>query len=50
MDDLFINLINKSRRLYDIDENILITKNKNIDKLTLKYNYYGKKRYKKNRY
>ena len=49
MDNLFANLIDKSRRLYDIDENTLIAKNKNADKLALKYDYYGKKGYKKDR-
>ena len=29
---------------------MLITKNKNTDKLTLKYDHYGKKGYKKDRY
>ena len=50
IDNLFTNLIDKSRRLYDIDENTLIAKNKNADKLALKYNYCDKKEYKKDRY
>ena len=54
MDNLFANLINESRRLHDIDENILIAKNrkpdnKNADKSSLKYDHCGKKGYKKDR-
>ena len=49
MDDLFANLIDESRRLYDINENTLIAKNKSVDKLVLKYDYCGKKGYKKDR-
>ena len=46
--------MNESRRLYDINENILIVKNrkpgnKNANKSTLKYDHYDKKGYKKDR-
>ena len=46
--------MDKSRRLHDIDENILIAKNrkpgnKNANKSSLKYDHYGKKGYKKDR-
>ena len=54
MDNLFANLMDESRRFHDIDENMLIAKNrksgnKNADKLSLKYDYCGKKGYKKDR-
>ena len=47
--------MDESRRLHDIDENMLIAKNrkpsnKNANKLLLKYDYCGKKGYKKDRY
>ena len=46
--------MNESRRLHNINENILIAKkrkpsNKNADKSALKYDHYSKKEYKKNR-
>ena len=50
MDDLFINLMDESRHLHNIDENTLIAKNKNADKSALKYDYYDKKGHKKDRY
>ena len=55
MDNLFADLMDESRRLHDIDENTFIAKNskpgnKNADKSALKYDYYGKKGYKKDRY
>ena len=50
IDNLFTNLIDKFWHLHDIDKNIFIAKNKNADKLALKYDYYGKKGYKKDRY
>ena len=55
MNNLFADLMDESRRLHDIDENTLITKNskpsnKNTNKSALKCDYYGKKGYKKDRY
>ena len=46
--------MDESRRLHNIDENILIAKNrkpgnKNTNKSSLKYDHYGKKGYKKDR-
>ena len=54
MDNLFANLIDESWCLHNIDENILIAKNrkpgnKNANKSALKYDHYGKKGYKKDR-
>ena len=54
MDNLFADLMDESRRLHDIDENTFIAKNskpgnKNADKSALKYDYCGKKGYKKDR-
>ena len=54
IDNLFTNLINKSQRLYNINENIFITKNRkpsnSANKSALKCNYYSKKGYKKDKY
>ena len=45
--------MDKSQRLYNINENILIAKNRkpsnSVNKSALKYNYYDKKGYKKDR-
>ena len=54
MDNLFTNLIDESQRLHDINENMLIAKNrklgnKNANKSALKYDHCGKKGYKKDR-
>ena len=53
IDNLFTNLINESWRLYNINKNTLIAKNRkpsnSANKSALKCNYYGKKGYKKNR-
>ena len=55
MNNLFANLMDKSRRLHNINKNILIAKNrkpgnKSTNKSALKYDHYGKKGYKKDRY